>query len=247
MAKRFTDTNKYKKAFVRSLPGAYKLFWDFLYHDCDHSGIWIIDFDIAQTYIGKDMQISKEEALKLFNSDEIRIVEISGGKKWFIPSFIEFQYGHLSEKNRAHNSVILSLNKLGLLNEDLSIKNSQMGLVSPLQGGKDKAQEQDKDKEQEQPLLKNNGFAVYNAEVEILKNQIELERICMTVNMDIVQAKEALHKYHLFLEEREHYPRGKKAIFAGFEKWLINEKKFSKNGARKENRFVGKHEVNDKL
>lgn len=116
MAKRFTDTNKYKKPFVRSLPAAYKLLWDFLYHDCDHAGIWIVDFEIAQTYLGNDVKVEKEMALELFNSDEPRIIEIEGGKKWFIPSFIEFQYGRqLVTKNRMHVPIINILRKYNLL------------------------------------------------------------------------------------------------------------------------------------
>ena len=59
MAKRFTDTEKYRKPFLRGLQGAYKLLWDFLYHDCNHAGIWIKDFEIAQIYIGNDMPINE--------------------------------------------------------------------------------------------------------------------------------------------------------------------------------------------
>lgn len=147
MAKRFVDTNKYKKPFLRGLPGSYKLLWDFLCLDCDHAGIWIVDFEIAQTYIGADMPVTKQHALTLFNQDEDRIIEIDGGKKWFVPSFIEFQYGKLSEKNRAHISVISILKKHNLLNPDLSIKNHK-ALTSPLQGVKDK----DMDKELEKDM-----------------------------------------------------------------------------------------------
>lgn len=153
MAKRFVDTTKYKKPFIRSLPGPYKLLWDFLCLDCDHAGIWIVDFEIAQTYIGPDMPVNKSEALKLFNIDEARVMEIEGGKKWFVPSFIEFQYGQLSEKNRAHISVISILRRLNLLNEDLSIKLNKP-LASPLQGAMDK----DKDKEEEKDTEKEKDF-----------------------------------------------------------------------------------------
>jgi hypothetical protein len=151
MAKRFTDTNKYKKPFLRNLPGAYKLLWDFLYHDCDHAGIWIVDFEIAQTYVGKDMPITQAGALTLFNDDEIRIVKIDGGKKWFIPSFILFQYGKLSEKNRAHLNVISVLKKYDLINSDFSLK----PLTSPLQGAKEMEQEEEKEKEQENARIEN--------------------------------------------------------------------------------------------
>lgn len=159
MAKRFTDTNKYKKPFIRGLQGAYKLLWDFLYHDCDHAGIWIVDFEIAQSYIGKDMPVNAKHALTYFNDEEIRIIEIDGGKKWFIPSFIEFQYGQLSEKNRAHVSVISILLKHQLIDSSLKIKINKPH-TSPLQGGKDKdmdkeldtEKEKEKDKEQDKEM-----------------------------------------------------------------------------------------------
>ena len=93
MAKRFTDTEKYKKAFYRKLPGAYKLFWDFICHDCDHAGIWHVDIEIAQIYIGRDMEVDLGQALKLFNAGEKRVEVLNGGSKWFIRTFVDFQYG----------------------------------------------------------------------------------------------------------------------------------------------------------
>ena len=140
MAKRFTDTNKYKKPFIRGLQGAYKVLWDYLYHDCDHAGIWIVDFEIAQIYVGHDLAINQNDALKFFNENKKRIIEIDDGKKWFIPSFIKFQYGELKESNRAHNSVINIL------------KNKN--LISSLQGAKDmdKVKDKDKDKDKDKEL-----------------------------------------------------------------------------------------------
>lgn len=115
MAKRFTDTEKYKKPFVRSLKGPYKLLWDYLYHDCDNAGIWIVDFEIAQIYLGADMKVNEADALKYFNADQYRVHPFDGGKKWFIPSFIPFQYSKLGEKNPAHTKVISTLLGLGFL------------------------------------------------------------------------------------------------------------------------------------
>lgn len=148
MAKRFTDTNKYKKPFLRGLQGAYKLLWDYLYHECDHAGVWIVDFEIAQMYIGGDMKISKEKALSFFNPDEVRVVEIDNGKQWFLPGFIEFQYGKLNPKNRVHESVISILHKHNLIEEDFSLKQFKP-LISPLQGAKDKDKEKDKLKDKD--------------------------------------------------------------------------------------------------
>lgn len=139
--KRFTDTDKYKKPFIRGLKGAYKLLWDYLYHECDNSGVWIVDFDIAQIYLGMDMPVNKAEALEVFNKDEVKIIEIHGGKKWFIPSFLTFQYGELSPENRFHKSVLLKLSQNGI---DLN-----KPLTSHLQGAKDKNKKKDMEKDEE--------------------------------------------------------------------------------------------------
>lgn len=115
MAKRLTDTEKYKKAFFKKLSGPYKLLWDYLYHNCDNAGIWIKDFEIAQIYIGSDMPINEGDALKFFAG---RVVVFDKGNKWFVPGFIEFQYDcspeNLNPKNNAHLSVIKKLKKEGL-------------------------------------------------------------------------------------------------------------------------------------
>ncbi len=142
MPKRFTDTNKWRKPFVRSLQAPYKLFWFYILDDCDHAGVWIVDMEVAQIRIGEE--ISQTEALKLFKD---KIIVFDKKERWFIPDFVEFQYGELSEKNRAHNSV------LGILKKHKLIKNKV--LKSPLQGVKDMDKEKDidKDKEKEEVIM----------------------------------------------------------------------------------------------
>lgn len=156
MAKRFTDSLKYKKKFFRELPGPYKLLWDFLYHDCDNCGIWIVDFEIAQKYVGKDMPIDQATALKLFNADEERIIKIDKGEKWFLPGYIEFQYVQLSDKNRAHIPVIAALKKFDLINPDYTLIKKNKEDITPLQGAKDKAKEKDKDLDMDKDKAKDN-------------------------------------------------------------------------------------------
>lgn len=73
-------------------------------------------------------------------------------------------------------------------------------------------------------------LGVFNAEEEILKNQIRFQELLMNAGREISQGREILHKYHLHLEEKNHYPKSKKQVFAGFEKWLMNESKFESNG-----------------
>ncbi len=135
MAKRFTDSEKYKKPFVRSLQGPYKLLWDYIYHDCDNAGIWIVDFEVAQIYLGKDMQVNRSDALRFFNADQYRVHQFDDGKKWFIPSYISFQYNELSENNPAHKKVISTLRCLGFLKDLIvPVEDLQRTSVVPSQG-----------------------------------------------------------------------------------------------------------------
>jgi hypothetical protein len=127
MAKRFTDTEKWKKPFIRGLQGAYKLLWLYICDDCDHAGIWQVDIDVAQIRIGE--KIDLDEAIKSFGD---KIVIFDDGNKWFIPSFIEFQYpSGLNSENRSHNSVIILLEKYNLFNKQ------NKPLISPSEGRKD--------------------------------------------------------------------------------------------------------------
>ncbi len=106
MPKRFTDTDKWKKPFIRSLEGPYKLLWFYIIDDCDHAGIWQVDFEVAKIRTGEDF--SETEAIKLFGD---RVEVFHDGSKWFLKDFISFQYGELNEKNRLHLSVINILKK----------------------------------------------------------------------------------------------------------------------------------------
>tara|TARA_R110000787_G_scaffold49667_1_gene118972 strand:- start:281 stop:946 length:666 start_codon:yes stop_codon:yes gene_type:complete len=111
MAKRFTDTDKWKKGFMRSLPAKYKLLWLYMLDDCNHAGVWETDFEVASIRIGS--KISEKDAAKVFAS-HIKIFD--KGNKWFIPKFIDFQYGTLNENSRPHQAVIKLLDKYDVYN-----------------------------------------------------------------------------------------------------------------------------------
>tara|TARA_R110002051_G_scaffold85502_2_gene150699 strand:+ start:1526 stop:2179 length:654 start_codon:yes stop_codon:yes gene_type:complete len=121
MAKRFTDTDKWKKGFMRGLPTKYKLMWLYILDDCNHAGVWETDFEVASIRIGS--KISENEAIKHY-ADNIRIFD--NGDKWFVPKFIDFQYGQLNANSRPHQAVIKLIDKYDLY----SIKG-----ISPIDNG----------------------------------------------------------------------------------------------------------------
>lgn len=130
MAKRLTDTGKWNKPFVRSLQAPYKLLWFYILDECDHAGIWQVDEDVAKIRIGCGVDFN--EAQKVFKN-HIQIFD--DGQKWFIPDFIDFQYGELNPANKVHLSVLT-------IHKKYKIK----PLTSPLQGAKDKDMDKEKDK-----------------------------------------------------------------------------------------------------
>lgn len=126
MPKRFTDTEKWKKGFIRRLPTKYKLLWLYILDDCNHAGVWDVDLDVAEIRVGS--KINKKEAIKHY-SENIRIFD--NGNKWFIPKFIDFQYGQLNENVNAHKSVIKLIDKYDLY----SIGDVDLSEISALDTG----------------------------------------------------------------------------------------------------------------
>lgn len=127
MAKRFTATEKWDDPWFCALAIKEQLFWIYLLDKCNHAGIWQVHWTLVTFYIPGFIYRPA--------SFEGRILEISASK-WFIPKFIQFQYGELNPANRAHASVLLLLEKEG----------ASMGLASPVLGHKDKDKDMDKDK-----------------------------------------------------------------------------------------------------
>ena len=80
MAKRFIDTDLFKKRFIRDLPPAYKLLWVYLFCECDNAGIWEVDLEVAGLYCGETYDL--EDFEKAFAG---RIHFFNNGSKAFLP------------------------------------------------------------------------------------------------------------------------------------------------------------------
>ncbi len=130
MPKRMRDTGSYKDSFVRKLPSDYKHLWFYILDDCDHAGLWKVDIEAANFFTATTCII--EKALELFNDK----IEVISDEVWFVPGFIKFQYGKLSDGNKIHRSVQALL----------TAKNLDM--PSPINGAKDKDKAQVQDKVQ---------------------------------------------------------------------------------------------------
>lgn len=192
MAKRFRDTGVWKKKWIRELDPEMKLFWFYILDNSDHAGIWDVDIDLASFQVG--IKLDEARILKVFNR---KIFPLKDGK-WFIPKFIEYQYGELNESNRAHLSVIKILKKYGLMDK---------GLPSPSGGLKVEPKVKSK------VMVK--GKAKANQLEEIKSNIPNLENDFPAVNVKI--------EYDKFVDYLEANGKSYKNYNAGFRNWLRND------------------------
>lgn len=143
MAKRFTDTEKWKKVWYRKLKPEYKCFWEYIRDNCNNAGIWEVDFELASFQIGT--KLNQTEIEKVFKKQFVKI----NGSKWFLVDFIEWQYNcsveGLNPANNAHLSVIRILKKFDI---KPLIKGLERAQSAPMYMDKDKDKVKNKEKKQ---------------------------------------------------------------------------------------------------
>lgn len=146
MAKRFTDTAKWKKEFIKGLSSKHKLLWFYILDDCDHAGVWEVDFEVASLRIGEKLVPS--EALEALGEQ----IQIIGKNRWWIKGFISFQYGNLTPKNKMYEPVMSILQKFDI---DPNMPHS-IHHISPIDGVKVKVMVKEEDKVKEKVKEKDN-------------------------------------------------------------------------------------------
>jgi len=127
MAKRFVETDLWKKKWYRKMPPRMKLFYFYLLTNCDHAGMYDVDLELAEFQIG--MEVKQQDVDKHFQ-DHIEVIKED---KWFIKKFPEFQYGELNPNVKAHASVIKILTRYNCLqrvpNSYKSVQNKDIDKV----------------------------------------------------------------------------------------------------------------------
>lgn len=142
MAKRFIDTEVWKKAWFRELSPKMKAVWLYLITNCDHAGIYEVDLGLMSFMVGTEVT---HEEIEEHLGNQVQIV--NSGSKWFLTKFIKFQYGQLGN-SKVHLSVMEKLDKYNItLNEPLT---------NPLITHKDKDIDKDKDKDKVKDIVAGN-------------------------------------------------------------------------------------------
>ena len=87
MSKRFTDANKWRSKWFRTLPVEAKLVWTYLCDECDTSGLMKPDFELASFQIG--IEFGPEDLSTWFGKK----IFFMGDDSILVVPFFEFQYG----------------------------------------------------------------------------------------------------------------------------------------------------------
>jgi hypothetical protein len=154
--KRFVVTTRWSDPWFRRLSPVAKLLWSYLTDHCDCVGLIDLDVESAAFHIGAPVQ---EKHLTELSSRLQRTID----GKLFIPRFIPFQYGTLSETCPAHKPVLklVHLRQLSTDGTGYQYPNATLPVGLPNSTGKGKDKEKDKEEGESEGEI---GVAVPTAE-----------------------------------------------------------------------------------
>jgi hypothetical protein len=111
MAKRFTDTEKWKDEWYTELTSDYKIIWQYLLDTCDNAGIYKRNIKLLNYYC--NTTVSADDILKVFNK---RVSQLADDK-WLINKFCVYQYGNdfLESTNKAVLSAVKILEQNNII------------------------------------------------------------------------------------------------------------------------------------
>lgn len=156
MAKRFTDTEKWRDEWWGSLDNDYRMIWLYLVDSCSISGIWKKDF--RGLNFNCNTRIDETRFKEVFGD---RVID--GGNYFFLPKFLRFQYPRgLNSKKPAIVSVVKELSLYNLTttvnelfgNDYLTIEEQSTNHCQMI---KDKDKDTDKDKDKDKDSDKDGG------------------------------------------------------------------------------------------
>lgn len=114
MAKRFIDTERYRRA-LRGVDCRIRFAHEWLWHNCDNAGIWTTDLDLFKFECGYPLNI--EGLLKACPW----VQQLPNGSL-FITDFLEVNYGKLKDGYNPHKPVFRSLRANGIDPESLEFQ-----------------------------------------------------------------------------------------------------------------------------
>lgn len=191
----------------------HKCLFRYLTERCDQAGVWEPNWALASIYIGEKCDASDLMVL----SDQIEPLE---NGKIFIPDFINFQYGRISENSPAHKPVLRAIEKNNLSDRLFNRVSNTL---------QEKEKEKEEDKEEEDIL-----YNLSDIEERIFTDRRFIEILEMTHKGK--DFKQAFSECYLFHSNSREPPKTIGEWKQKFNSWLIRWK--PPNGQREEkNRY----------
>src|SRR6478735_7317999 len=156
MEKRFRSTDLTNKPWYRKLSPVHKCVFTFMLDTCDKAGIWTLDVDALEFFIGATVDFNA--FMDAINADrdanDLRVEWYPGNKKVWITGFTAFQYGELSSASKPHEKIITLLNSYGLLHRvpvrvQDNVFDRVPGTLQERKGKEEEGKGQERDKEGE--------------------------------------------------------------------------------------------------
>lgn len=215
MAKRFTDTEKWRDEWWGSLSNDYRIVWLYLVDSCSIAGIWKKDF--RGLNFNCNTNISEKEFLEVYGS---RIID--RGNFFFIPKFVRFQCPKgLGSNKPAVVSIVKELQDNNLIKTVAELFGNDYLIIKGTGKGTDKGNDKGKGKTKE----------TYPSEI-LVSDEIYNEFLCREAKMHAVDLAKCLDNWDAwycskFTGWREKLANGQLStqdIRKSFESWMRDPK-----------------------
>jgi hypothetical protein len=141
MARRFTDSEKWKDDWWGALSNDHRLVWLYLVDSCSIAGIWKKDF--RGLNFNCNTNLNEEEFLKVFGT---RVID--KGHYFFIPKFVFYQCPkNLNSNKPAILSIVKELKQYNLTGIIQQLFGNDYLIIKDKGKGKDKGEEEGKGKD----------------------------------------------------------------------------------------------------
>lgn len=225
--KRFTDIEIWDREWYMELKPIHKCLMKYIFDKCDAAGCWKPNWKLASLHIGETVNFADLSKLPKHQ------YEILDNGKIFIPDFIKFQYGKLSEKSPAHNPVFLAI-------ENNNLSDRVFNRLSNSPKEKDKEKEDDKEiiegvqgEKKLDPKTFPKSNSLNGLPEEQIKNAIVGVRITQNITISESQVSDCWENFKVENVTGKKYYANLEEIHTHFQRWI--KKQNIKNGQQSNN------------
>jgi hypothetical protein len=124
--RRLVDIRKWVKPWYHTAPGKLKLAWDYTQDQCDHCGLWYVNFTLLSQQTG--FEVTKDEFVAQFGERLVELKSPDNEEVFFFPCYLQEQYPKgLSLASNVHKAVLETIQRYRL-------EKTVIGMLPPAMG-----------------------------------------------------------------------------------------------------------------